>query len=135
MLMMEVKAKELEPSTSAGGATTSDGQPQPQPQSQDAKVLLKEFMSEVSDARRVGEAERVLKCFKLNPYDILHISKQNDAEASEIRRAFRQTSLLVHPDKCPHEHAKQALELLWGDGPDSLNLFMELTVQKRIVDP
>ena len=123
---MEVKAKqpaESAPSTSGDlpkTTTSSHGQSQSQSESHsqgqrgspDAALLLKEFMSEVSDARRVGEAERVLRCFKLNPYDILHISKQNDAEASEIRRAFRQVSLLVHPDKCPHEHAKQAFELV-----------------------
>ena len=33
------------------------------------------------------------------------------------------------------EHAKQALDVLWGDGIDSLNFFVELTVHKRIADP
>ena len=74
--------------------------------------VLKTFLTEVSDARRIGECERILTCFKLNPYDILRIDKQNEASASEVRRAFRQVSLLVHPDKCPHKHAKEAFELV-----------------------
>ena len=32
------------------------------------------------------------------------------------------------------EHARRALDFLWGDGDDSLNYFIELTVQKRIDD-
>ena len=43
-------------------------------------------------------------------------------------------SLAIPPIHKKTEHAKQALELLWGDGADLLNFFMELTIQKRIED-
>jgi hypothetical protein len=33
------------------------------------------------------------------------------------------------------EHAQNALDMFWGDGEDSLNYFVKLTVQKRAQDP
>jgi len=73
---------------------------------------LKSFLSDVSDARRLAECDRVLNSFKLNPYAVLNLLKQDRANKQEIRRQFRQCSLLVHPDKCKHDHAKQAFELV-----------------------
>ena len=81
-------------------------------QGQDADALLKAFLSDVSDARRLAECDRVLNSFKLNPYAVLNLLKQDRANKQEIRRQFRQCSLLVHPDKCKHDHAKQAFELV-----------------------
>ena len=75
-------------------------------------ALLREFMLDVSEARRVAECERVLGCFKLNPYEILRLWKQDESTSGEIRKQFRQVSLLVHPDKCTHKDAKQAFELV-----------------------
>ena len=43
-------------------------------------------------------------------------------------------SLAIPPIQKKTEAAKHALELLWGDGEDSLNFFKELTIQKRIED-
>lgn len=78
----------------------------------DADALLKEFMLDVSDARRTAECERILGCFKINPYEILALWKQDEATASETRKQFRQRSLFVHPDKCKHPQAKEAFELV-----------------------
>ena len=86
--------------------------PPPAGQDQDADALLKSFLSDVSDARRLAECDRVLNSFKLNPYAVLNLLKQDRANNQEIRRQFRQCSLLVHPDKCKHDHAKQAFELV-----------------------
>ena len=44
-------------------------------------------------------------------------------------------SLAIPPLHKKTEAAKQALDLMWADGEDSLNFFIELTVQKRIDDP
>ena len=44
-------------------------------------------------------------------------------------------SLAIPPIHKKTEAAKQALNLLWKDGEDSLNFFMEPTIQKRIDDP
>ena len=43
-------------------------------------------------------------------------------------------SLAIPPIHQKTEAAKHALDLLWGDGEDSLNFFKELTIQKRIED-
>ena len=44
-------------------------------------------------------------------------------------------SLAIPPVDKKTEGALRALDLLWKDGEDSLNFFLELTVQKRIADP
>lgn len=54
--------------------------------------------------------ERILKAFKLNPYDILDIAEA--ATTDDIKRRYRQLSLFIHPDKTPHERAPEAFDLL-----------------------
>ena len=44
-------------------------------------------------------------------------------------------SLAIPPLEKKTEGALRALDLFWKDGEDSLNYFVELTVQKRIDDP
>ena len=57
-----------------------------------------------------------------NPY----IEERGDAADGALEKKKR---------KEKSETAKRALNLLWKDGPDSVNLFVELTIQKRIDDP
>ncbi|EJU04898.1 DnaJ-domain-containing protein [Dacryopinax primogenitus] len=56
------------------------------------------------------EVERILKAFKLNPYDILDIDYT--ATAGDIKKRYRQLSLFIHPDKTPHPRAPDAFDLL-----------------------
>ncbi|UPR00233.1 DnaJ-like protein [Chloropicon primus] len=98
--------------TSRGGGGGGVGLDKDRDSGKGAEALLREFMLDVSDARRTAECDRVLGCFKLNPYEILSLWKQDLATSSEIRRQFRQVSLLVHPDKCKHKDAKAAFELV-----------------------
>lgn len=56
------------------------------------------------------EVERILKAFKLNPYDILDIDEFCSQE--DVKRKYRQLSLFIHPDKTPHERAPEAFDLL-----------------------
>jgi len=65
---------------------------------------------EASAFQRELEVERILKAFKLNPYDVLDIDEL--ATAEEIKRKYRQISLFIHPDKCPHARAPEAFDLL-----------------------
>ena len=76
----------------------------------DSETLLKEFFQDVSDATRDAEVERILSCFKLNPYEFLNLPF--DCERKAIPRSFRKISLLVHPDKCKHADAKAAFDAL-----------------------
>lgn len=46
--------------------------------------------------------------FKLNPFE--QLSLRMDATLDEIRRQYRKLSLMVHPDKCQHERAREAFE-------------------------
>lgn len=59
---------------------------------------------------RDNEVVRILRAFKLNPFEQLGVNF--NATPDEIRRAYRKLSLLVHPDKCQHEYAKSAFEVV-----------------------
>ncbi|KAH9838496.1 DnaJ-domain-containing protein [Rhodofomes roseus] len=65
---------------------------------------------EATAFQREIEVERILKAFKLNPYEILDL--QQDASADDIKKKYRQLSLFIHPDKNPHARAPDAFELL-----------------------
>jgi len=72
--------------------------------------LEKALNREATALQRELEVERILKAFKLNPYDILDIEYSSTAE--EIKRRYRQLSLIIHPDKTSHERAPEAFDLL-----------------------
>ncbi|KAG7089473.1 hypothetical protein E1B28_011155 [Marasmius oreades] len=74
---------------------------------QDIEKLLSR---EASAFQRELEVERILKAFKLNPYDILDIDESSTQE--DVKRKYRQISLFIHPDKTPHERAPEAFDLL-----------------------
>ncbi|GJJ08578.1 hypothetical protein Clacol_002797 [Clathrus columnatus] len=65
---------------------------------------------EASAFQRELEVERILKAFKLNPYDILDIEESASPEA--VKKKYRQLSLFIHPDKTPHPRAPEAFDLL-----------------------
>nr|GAT55277.1 predicted protein [Mycena chlorophos] len=65
---------------------------------------------ETNALQREIEVERILKAFKLNPYDILDIDES--ATPEEIKKRYKQLSLFIHPDKCPHARAPEAFDLL-----------------------
>ncbi|KAF9456621.1 DnaJ-domain-containing protein [Collybia nuda] len=72
--------------------------------------LDKLLSREASAFQREIEVERILKAFKLNPYDVLDIDEA--ATQEEIKRRYRQLSLFIHPDKTPHARAPEAFDLL-----------------------
>jgi hypothetical protein len=76
----------------------------------DDETLLKEFFKDVSQTDRASEVERILSCFKLNPYEYLNV--RFDATIQEVAKAFRKVSLLVHPDKCNHPKASIAFDAI-----------------------
>ncbi|KAJ2921476.1 hypothetical protein H1R20_g15615, partial [Candolleomyces eurysporus] len=65
---------------------------------------------EASAFQREVEVERILKAFKLNPYDVIDVDET--ATPEEVKKKYKQTSLFIHPDKCPHERAPEAFDLL-----------------------
>lgn len=71
---------------------------------------LKEFYTDLKDAEREGEVNRILGAFKLNPYEQLNL--HHDATPEDVRRQYRKVSLMVHPDKCKHPRAKDAFEVI-----------------------
>ncbi|XP_074584547.1 J domain-containing protein spf31-like [Curcuma longa] len=73
-------------------------------------LLLKSFMSEVSEVERDNEVTRILSCFKLNPFE--HLNLSFDSSVDEVKKQYRRMSLLVHPDKCKHPQAKEAFAAL-----------------------
>ncbi|EOR04646.1 hypothetical protein E3P92_01061 [Wallemia ichthyophaga] len=73
-----------------------------------------EIDKEVSrEAQRINqelEIERILKSFKLNPFEVLDIDYGVDDKT--IKAIYRKKSLLIHPDKVKHERAVEAFDLL-----------------------
>ncbi|THH33242.1 hypothetical protein EUX98_g963 [Antrodiella citrinella] len=65
---------------------------------------------EATAFQRENEVERILKAFKLNPYEILDLT--DVATPEEIKRKYRQLSLFIHPDKTSHVRAPDAFDLL-----------------------
>ncbi|TFK33240.1 hypothetical protein BDQ12DRAFT_769070 [Crucibulum laeve] len=76
----------------------------------DEAEIEKLLSREASAFQREIEVERILKAFKLNPYDILDIEEA--ATADGIKKKYRQISLFIHPDKCPHARAPEAFDIL-----------------------
>ncbi|KAI0635932.1 DnaJ-domain-containing protein [Trametes polyzona] len=65
---------------------------------------------EATAFQREIEVERILKAFKLNPYEMLDIN--TDATPEEVKKKYRQLSLFIHPDKTSHPRAPEAFDLL-----------------------
>lgn len=73
-------------------------------------ALLKEFFAEVSEVERDNEVNRIVSCFKLNPFE--HLNLSFDSVPEDVKRQYRKLSLLVHPDKCKHPKAQEAFTAL-----------------------
>jgi len=56
------------------------------------------------------EIDRILKAFKLNPYEILDLEPLAPVEA--VKKKYRQLSLFIHPDKTPDPRAPDAFDFL-----------------------
>ncbi|KAF9007593.1 chaperone regulator [Cyathus striatus] len=76
----------------------------------DEAEIEKLLSREASAFQREVEVERILKAFKLNPYDILDIDETATAEA--VKKRYKQISLFIHPDKCSHARAPEAFDIL-----------------------
>ncbi|THH07364.1 hypothetical protein EW145_g3432 [Phellinidium pouzarii] len=85
--------------------------PGPVPAMTDADRELEKLLNrEASALNREMECERILKAFKLNPYELLDIDENATPEA--IKKRYRQLSLFIHPDKTSHARAPEAFDLL-----------------------
>ncbi|KAI5122772.1 hypothetical protein M0805_009854 [Coniferiporia weirii] len=99
---------EASSSTSTPKAATATAPATP---ATDAERELEKMLSrEASALNREMECERILKAFKLNPYELLDIDENATPEA--IKKRYRQLSLFIHPDKTSHPRAPEAFDLL-----------------------
>ncbi|KAL1949478.1 hypothetical protein VTO73DRAFT_8359 [Trametes versicolor] len=94
-------------SSSSAPAASSSRAPLKDAATEDIERLLSR---EATAFQREIEVERILKAFKLNPYEMLDISE--DATPEEIKKKYRQLSLFIHPDKTSHARAPEAFDLL-----------------------
>ncbi|KAF9644888.1 DnaJ-domain-containing protein [Thelephora ganbajun] len=87
------------------------GKQDPSPSTPSADLDLDKILNrEASAFQRDVEVERILKAFKLNPYDIIDIDES--ATVEEVKKRYRQLSLFIHPDKTQHARAPEAFDLL-----------------------
>ncbi|KAJ7285106.1 chaperone regulator [Mycena rebaudengoi] len=90
---------------------SSSSSSKPPPPTSETEAEIDRLLSrEASALQRELEVDRILKAFKLNPYDILDIDESSTAE--EIKKRYRQLSLVIHPDKTPHPRAPEAFDIL-----------------------
>lgn len=64
-----------------------------------------------SQSEKIMEIERILSCFKLDPFAILELPYAKP-DPSAIKRSYRKKSLMIHPDKIKHDRAQDAFALL-----------------------
>ncbi|KAJ7274289.1 DnaJ-domain-containing protein [Mycena haematopus] len=90
-------------------SSASSSKPPPPTSDTEAEIdrLLSKTASSIASSE---EVERMLKSFKLNPFDILDIDESSTPE--EIKKRYKQLSLMIHPDKNPHPRAPEAFDLL-----------------------
>ena len=81
-------------------------------------ALSQEFFQGMRDVDRENEVHRILGAFKLNPFEQLGL--RFDATVDDVKKAYRKSSLMVHPDKCKHPKAQDAFETL-GQAQQQLN--------------
>ncbi|THV07318.1 DnaJ-domain-containing protein, partial [Dendrothele bispora CBS 962.96] len=100
--------------SSSGSANASSSRlsskPQTNPSTEADKELEKLLSREASAFQRDIEVDRILKAFKLNPYDILDLDES--ATQDDVKRKYRHLSLFIHPDKAKHERAPEAFDVL-----------------------
>jgi len=92
-------------------------------------ALFGTFMNEVTNIRsnkmkkiedRIGSPEEIIERITASTYDpkqgfgsayqILQISPE--ASESEVTKQYRKLSILIHPDKCKHDKASEAFQVL-----------------------
>ncbi|KAI9320417.1 hypothetical protein BX666DRAFT_1907849 [Dichotomocladium elegans] len=64
-----------------------------------------------SQSEKQLEIDRVLNCFKLDPFSILELPYEKP-NAKTLKMQYRKKSLMIHPDKVKHERAQEAFALL-----------------------
>ncbi|KAI0775216.1 hypothetical protein BD413DRAFT_534039 [Trametes elegans] len=95
-----------EAASSSSSAKPASGSA-PAPNAEEIERLLSR---EATAFQREIEVDRILKAFKLNPYEILDIHET--ATPEEIKKKYRHLSLFIHPDKTSHPRAPEAFDLL-----------------------
>jgi DnaJ family protein C protein 8 len=69
--------------------------------SEDEEDKIEDFLDATSLIDRKSELTRIEKAFKLNPLDILALP--TNATVSEVKKRYRELSLMTHPDKIGEE--------------------------------
>jgi hypothetical protein len=72
--------------------------------------LLQEFYTDLRDAEREGEVNRVLAAFKLNPFEQMNL--RFDATSEEVRRQYRKVGATA--DQARHGLPPWPVLYLWG---------------------
>ncbi|KAJ4296568.1 DnaJ sub C member 8 [Kalmusia sp. IMI 367209] len=69
-----------------------------------------ELLATGKELDKDGEIDRILSVFKLNAYAVLDL--QPGVPESDIKKVYRNKSLLIHPDKTPNPKAPEAFDRL-----------------------
>ncbi|OMJ07775.1 J domain-containing protein spf31 [Smittium culicis] len=68
------------------------------------------FKTTITQLNRTTEVERILSLPKIDPFSILEL--ETSCDDNDIKKAYRNKSRLVHPDKTQHPKAVDAFDVL-----------------------
>lgn len=98
--------------------------------------ILDDFFAELTDEEKNLHVNRILKCIRIDPFAVLDIPLNQFDSDSAVQKQYKKLSLVVHPDKNPHnkQNAELAFSLLGKAkndilDPDKHNLYMSLLQQ------
>lgn len=83
------------------------------------------------------EIDRVMRCFKLDPFSILELPYTKLPTTKDIKMAYRKKSLIIHPDKVQHKDAQEAFAKLKKaetdlQNPSEVSFLLELIQEAKI---
>lgn len=87
---------------------------------------------EATGIQRDEECERVLKAFKLNPYDVLGV--EPTVTDDEIHKIYRKKSLMIHPDRYHAPRGPEAFDLLKKAQTELLTAEKRKLIDKTLAD-
>ncbi len=91
-----ILARLMKPQESSSSDSSSSDE-----EEENLEEKVDELMHEVNQAEREAKLVEVEAAFKLNPLEVLNLT--SNATVSEVKAAYRNISLMIHPDKLKPE--------------------------------
>jgi flagellar hook-basal body complex protein FliE len=108
-LILAIQGENFNNSNNPNSNTSINKQPTQEEREKQAEAELKKFLEEMKNEQKntpASQLRRLLNTNFVSPYEVMMIGPE--ASDEEIKKQYRQLSLLVHPDKNQDERAADA---------------------------